>query len=54
MAQVHEGQGTEFFSTHPLPKNRAEKLKEWMPEAMRIYESGECAELVEFSVAAFR
>lgn len=27
----------EFLSTHPDPKNRIKKLKEWMPDALKYY-----------------
>ena len=30
------GQG-EFFSTHPSPKNRIKKLKEWIPQVLEQY-----------------
>jgi Zn-dependent protease with chaperone function len=27
----------EFFSTHPSPKNRIKKLKEWIPQVSKQY-----------------
>ena len=30
---------SEFFSTHPSPKNRIQKLKEWIPEVRLNYPS---------------
>lgn len=39
MAQLSGGGGqTEFLSTHPSYDTRIDQLKEWMPEAMAIYE----------------
>lgn len=39
MAQVSGGEGpAEFLSTHPSHDTRIEQLKEWMPEAMAIYQ----------------
>jgi metalloendopeptidase OMA1, mitochondrial len=40
MAQVSGGGGSqgEFLSTHPSHDTRIEQLKEWMPEAMAIYQ----------------
>jgi predicted Zn-dependent protease len=39
MAQVSGGGGpAEFLSTHPSHDTRIEQLKEWMPEAMAIYQ----------------
>lgn len=39
MAQLSGGAGqSEFFSTHPSHDTRIEQLKEWMPEAMAIYQ----------------
>ena len=29
----------EFLSTHPDPGNRIERLKQLMPEAMKVYEA---------------
>ena len=40
MAQLSQGGGpSEFLSTHPSNETRIDQLKEWMPEAMRIYQS---------------
>lgn len=39
MGQASGGGGqSEFFSTHPSHDTRIEQLKEWMPEAMEIYQ----------------
>ncbi|MBH0187115.1 MAG: M48 family metallopeptidase [Nitrospira sp.] len=39
MAQLSSGEGPgEFLSTHPSHDTRIEQLKEWMPEAMAIYQ----------------
>ena len=39
MAQVSGGGGpAEFLSTHPSHDTRIDQLKEWMPEAMTIYQ----------------
>ena len=39
MAQLSGGGGqAEFLSTHPSHDTRIDQLKEWMPEAMAIYE----------------
>jgi predicted Zn-dependent protease len=39
MAQVSGGGGqAEFLSTHPSHDTRIDQLKEWMPEALAIYE----------------
>ena len=39
MAQVSGGEGqAEFLSTHPSHDTRIDQLKEWMPEAMAIYQ----------------
>ncbi|MDH4082556.1 MAG: M48 family metallopeptidase [Nitrospira sp.] len=39
MAQVSGGGGpSEFLSTHPSHDTRIDQLKEWMPEAMAIYQ----------------
>lgn len=39
MAQLSGGGGqAEFLSTHPSHDTRIEQLKEWMPEAMAIYQ----------------
>jgi predicted Zn-dependent protease len=39
MAQVSGGGGqAEFLSTHPSHDTRIDQLKEWMPEAMAIYQ----------------
>ena len=38
--QKESGRGpAEFFSTHPSPKNRIKKLKEWIPEVRLKYPS---------------
>ena len=38
MQEAQGGQGqTEFFSTHPSPKNRIIKLKEWIPQVSEQY-----------------
>lgn len=40
MGQLSQGGGpSEFLSTHPSHETRIDQLKEWMPEAMRIYQS---------------
>jgi metalloendopeptidase OMA1, mitochondrial len=40
MAQLSQGGGpSEFLSTHPSNETRIDQLKEWMPEAMGIYQS---------------
>ncbi len=39
MAQLSGGEGqAEFLSTHPSHDTRIDRLREWMPEAMAIYE----------------
>ncbi|MDF0676819.1 MAG: M48 family metallopeptidase [Nitrospira sp.] len=39
MAEVSGGEGpAEFLSTHPSHDTRIDQLKEWMPEAMAIYQ----------------
>ena len=39
MAHMSGGEGTaEFLSTHPSHDTRIDQLKEWMPEAMAIYQ----------------
>lgn len=39
MEQVSKGNSpSEFLSTHPSHETRIEQLKEWMPEAMAIYQ----------------
>lgn len=40
MAAAHDGQGAppEFMSTHPSHGTRVHDLKEWLPEAMALYE----------------
>jgi len=39
MARLSEGQRPpEFLSTHPDPLNRVENMRQWMPEALRLYE----------------
>ncbi len=38
MQEAMGGSGqTEFFSTHPSPKNRIKKLKEWIPQVSKQY-----------------
>ena len=38
--QAKKGGGpSEFFSTHPSPKNRIKKLKEWIPDVRSQYPS---------------
>lgn len=40
MQEVVKGKGqAEFFSTHPSPKNRIIKLKEWIPQVQEQYPS---------------
>jgi len=40
MGQMSGGGGqSEFLSTHPSHDTRIEQLKEWMPEAMAIYQN---------------
>ena len=40
MAALSGGQRPpELLSTHPDPLNRIEAMKEWMPEAIRLYEA---------------
>jgi predicted Zn-dependent protease len=40
MGQLSQGGGpSEFLSTHPSNETRIDQLKEWMPEAMGIYQS---------------
>ncbi len=31
------GEQSEFFSTHPSPKNRVIKLKEWIPQVSKEF-----------------
>jgi predicted Zn-dependent protease len=54
MEQVHRGQGAQFFSTHPSPAHRIEKLQEWMPEATKKYESSECVSQLSEVVGQFK
>ncbi|KAI9228850.1 MAG: peptidase family M48-domain-containing protein [Piptocephalis tieghemiana] len=35
-------QPASFLSTHPSNKNRIEKIREWMPEAMQVQEDSNC------------
>ena len=38
MQEAIGGKGqAEFFSTHPSPKNRITKLKEWIPQVRKQY-----------------
>ncbi|MHC4939536.1 MAG: M48 family metallopeptidase [Planctomycetota bacterium] len=37
MAEESKSRPPEFLSTHPDPLNRAEKMREWMPEAKGLY-----------------
>ena len=39
MAEAIGGKQAEFFSTHPSPKNRIIKLKEWIPQVNQKYPS---------------
>ena len=40
MGQASDGGGpSEFMSTHPSHETRIDQLKEWMPEAMAIYQA---------------
>jgi predicted Zn-dependent protease len=40
MIQIQKGQQSpEFLSTHPAEENRIEKIKEYLPEAMKYYKS---------------
>jgi predicted Zn-dependent protease len=40
MGQLSRGGGpSEFLSTHPSHETRIDQLKQWMPEAMRLYQS---------------
>jgi predicted Zn-dependent protease len=40
--QAYGGEGApEFLSTHPSPGNRIERLEEFMPQALEVYEEGE-------------
>lgn len=39
MAQLSGGGPAEFMSTHPGHETRIEQLKQWMPEAMAIYQA---------------
>jgi predicted Zn-dependent protease len=40
MGQMSGGGGpSEFMSTHPSHETRITHLKEWMPEAMAIYQT---------------
>src|SRR5215467_2459597 len=39
MARSGGGAPTEFMSTHPSNETRIDQLKQWMPEAMAIYQS---------------
>lgn len=40
MAQQGGGSPPEFLSTHPSDENRVQSLKEFLPEAMKYYKSG--------------
>ena len=42
MGKVHQGQGTQFLSTHPSHANRSKRLKESMNEAMNKFHSSDC------------
>lgn len=42
MAETKQGQGVEWASTHPIPRNRIEKIKEWMPQALNRYHLSNC------------
>lgn len=37
-----------FLSTHPSNTKRIEKLQEWMPEAVRVYEESGCLDMRRF------
>lgn len=39
MAKAGETKGPVFLSTHPADEKRIAQIKEWMPEALRYYES---------------
>jgi metalloendopeptidase OMA1, mitochondrial len=39
MGQMSGGAPAEFMSTHPSHETRIDQLKQWMPEAMTIYQS---------------
>ena len=42
MAEESKGRRPpELLSTHPDPLNRADKMREWMPEAKRLYEASD-------------
>jgi metalloendopeptidase OMA1, mitochondrial len=43
MAQSGGGAPAEFMSTHPSHETRIDQLKQWMPEAMAIYQSKQAA-----------
>jgi predicted Zn-dependent protease len=48
MEQLASGGGSaEFLSTHPGHETRIRQLKEWMPEAMALYQSKPSATQVE-------
>ena len=45
MAQLSGGGGpSEFMSTHPSNETRIDQLKQWMPEAMGIFQSKQAAQ----------
>lgn len=51
MEQLSSGGGSaEFLSTHPGHETRIQQLKEWMPEAMALYQSKPATAPVELPV----
>jgi Zn-dependent protease with chaperone function len=44
MSAAKEGQGVEWASTHPIPRNRIAKIKEWMPQAINRYHLSNCGQ----------
>jgi len=48
MARSGGGAPTEFMSTHPSNQTRIDQLKQWMPEAMAIYQSKQPVAASEF------
>lgn len=53
-SRVHRGQEIEFFSTHPNPENRIEKIEQWLPEALLKYEASDCKRYLSEFADAFR
>ena len=55
MKQVDRGEPPAFLSTHPSHSQRIERMREWLPEARKEYDLGDCQTVVNrFNRAAAR